>query len=449
MRHNVNTTAILCLIYVLWALPTPAEDGSLRKETPALKWGGVGNVLVTDPLVFQSQPSIASAPNGDLFVAVDNQEDNSIDVFDSIDGGKTWSHLYSFADGWDSQYPSIAYAHDGDAWIYVAYEKINPGDTREVWVMRFHRGLAPLYLNTKVGGPWSMGSSSEHIHPRITTDTIETGSSYSVYVTYAVKDGSKYPIYFSRSLDSGFTWSTPADVSGGSVATTWLPTPDIAYGGAGLFVAFVKPGWTGSIIANQVWVTKSEDSGSSWLSPVQLTSWEYNQYHPAVSVAHDSDSVLVVYTLDYSADSDLAMAYSTDGGSTWSLNRSLAATASDEGSADVEASHDVDDPGWFHIAYHKYVGGLDEIWYTRAATSDPNVRISHIRVDDSGNVLPFHPRPTIAMDPTKTPSTEACIAWSDYRGPKYDAYFARDWPIFTNGFESGNTTAWSTTVGGP
>ena len=242
MKHRVKAAAVCCFLSVLWVLPTSAEDRPPRKESRALKWGGVSDVLVTNPLENQARPSVASAPNGDLFVAVDNLDSNSIDVFDSTDGGKTWSPLYSFTNGSDSRHPSIAFARGDEDWVYVAYEKVNADDSREVWVMRFHRALAPISRHTKVGGPWSMGSSIEHIQPRITTDTIEFGSIHYVYVTYTVKVGSKYPIYFSRSVDHGITWSTPADVSGGSVATTWLPRPDIAYGRAGLFVAFVKPG---------------------------------------------------------------------------------------------------------------------------------------------------------------------------------------------------------------
>jgi hypothetical protein len=295
-----------------------------------------------------------------------------------------------------------------------------------------------------------MGSSIEHIQPRITTDTIEFGVSHYVYVTYTVKDGSKYPIYFSRSLDGGFTWSTPADVSGGSVATTWLPRPDIAYGKAGLFVAFVKPGWTGSTIANQVWVAKSENSGSSWLSPVQLTNAVENQFHPAVSAAHDRDSVLVIYTKDFSSDSDLHSAWSTDGGSTWSKNHSVIFSKLDsEDFAGVDASRDAGGPGWFHLAYHRTIGASHGIWYTRAATSDPDVWTSPIRVDESGTVSAPYPRPAIAVDPTVSAATGACISWTDDRVANYGAYFGREWPIFGDGFESGNTTAWSTTVGGP
>ena len=451
MKRHGTLTAACCLVVVWCALPGLTDDGPLSRESAALKWGGVSDVLVTDPMENQARPSMASALNGDLFVAVDNLDDNSIEVFESTDEGKTWSHFYSFTDGSDSRHPSIAFAEGVDDWVFVAYEKVNADDSREVWVMRMHRSVPGFLWNrAKVGGPWSMGSPSEHIEPQITTDKVKWPGSYFVYITYTVQVGSKYPIYFSRSIDRGFTWSTPADVSGGSVATTWLPRPDIAYGEAGLFVVFVKPGFTGSTIANQVWVTRSTTAGLSWESPVQLTSAAENEFHPAVSAAHDRDSVLVIYTKEkeFSVDLDLNCAYSTDGGITWS-NHTVNFSLNNEGFADVDASRDADGSGWFHVAYDRTLGASHGIWYTRATTSHPDVWTSGIRVDDYGIVPPLFPQPSIVVDPTKPPSAEACIAWSDDRGTTYDAYFARDWPIFIDGFESGDTTAWSTTVGGP
>ena len=453
MKRQSLTAAIFCLVFAWCALPGLAEEGSAENESPSLKWLGADDVLVTDPSVLSIQPSMASAPNGDLFVAVDIYATNSIEVFDSTDGGKSWSSLFWISDGSDSRHPSVAYAEGpGDEkWIYVAYEKVNADDTREVWVARIHRTVGGLlWGRAKVGGPWSMGSTSEHIQPRITTDYLEFGTAHFVYVTYAVKDGSKYPIHFSRSLDRGLTWSTPADVAGGSVATTWLPRPDIAYGKAGLFVAFVKPGWTGSTIANQVWIARSADAGFSWLSPDQLTTSEDNQYHPAVAAAHDRNSVLVVYTRDYLIDSDLNCAFSTDGGGTW-FTSGVLVSGDDEQFADVEASPDLDGPGWFHVAYHRTIDASPGIWYTRSATSDPSgwISPSHTRVDESGAISSGFPRPAIAVDPTMSATAAACVTWTDVRTGTYGAFFAREWPIFTDGFESGNTSLWSAAVGGP
>jgi hypothetical protein len=453
MKRQGTVTVSCCLVALWCALPGLAKEESFESKSPSLKWLGVEDVLVTDPSVLSIQPSMASAPNGDLFVAVDIYATNSIEIFESTDGGKSWSSLFWISDGSDSRHPSVAYAEGpGDEkWIYVAYEKVNADDTREVWVARIHRTVPGfIWSRAKVGGPWSMGSSSEHIQPRITTDYLEFGVIHYVYVTYTVKDGGKYPIHFSRSLDLGLTWSIPTDVSGGSVATTWLPRPDVAFGKAGLFIAFVKPGWTGSTIANQIWLAKSPTAGESWLSPVQLTSSEDNQYHPVVSAAHDRNSVLVVYTRDDSTDTDLECAFTTDG-HTWTEDQPVYGMSDDERYADVEASLDVDDPGWFHLAYHRTIDASPGIWYTRSATSDPGgwISPSHTRVDESGAISSGFPRPVIAVDPTISVTAAACVTWTDVRTGTYGAFFAREWPIFTDGFESANTSLWSTTVGGP
>ena len=142
----------------------------------------------------------------------------------------------------------------------------------------------------------TFSSPSEPIKPRITTDNIEFGSSYYLYVTYTGYSASTYPIFFSRSTDRGLTWSAPANVTGGSASTTWPSRPDIAFGYAGLFIAYVKPGGTGIATANKIWVTESNNAGSSWHAPIQLTGSLTRPLHPTVAAAHDRNSVLVVNT---------------------------------------------------------------------------------------------------------------------------------------------------------
>jgi hypothetical protein len=441
---------------------TPNDGSSLvdysrfrfnQQKSTDLKWLIVDDILVSDPLKDMARPSMASAPNGDLYVAAKDLGSSWIHIYRSTDGGVSWSPPHMIASGTDSRHPSITYAErsNGAKLIYVAFEKVLADESREIIVYRdCLTGPCGSSEFVTVAGPMTMGTSSEHIQPRITTDYLEYPDNHWVYITYTVLDGSDYPIYFSRSSDLGATWTTPVDVSGGSVATTWLPRPDIAFGEAGLFIAFVKPGWTGSTIANQVWVTKSTNWGDDWSSPVQLTSSEANQYHPAVAAAHDTNSVLVVYTRDYPSDSDLNCAYSTDGGDTWSMDRGVATLiGEDERYADVEASHHVDDPGWFHVVYD-WRGGVEEVRYGRMPTSDPSwPGFGGFRINKSTAVSPIYSRPAIAVDPTKSGEAEACIAWTVPRGATNDVYFAREWEIFSDGFEEGNTSTWSTTVGGP
>ena len=315
--------------------------------------------------------------------------------------------------------------------------------------MRMHRDIPGFLWNrAKIGGPWAMGSPSEPIQPRITIDNIEFGTGFYVYVTYTRLSTTTYPIFFSRSTDRGLTWSTPADVTGGSASTSWPARPDIAFGYAGLFIAFVKPGGTGVASANKIWVTESNSAGTTWRTPVQLTGGVTQPDHPTVSAAHDRNSVLVVNTREPFGYWDLESAYSTDGGSTWSLNNELPYTIDTAWYADVEASHDLVGSGRFHVAYKGIEDGVHGIWYTYAATSDPSVWASPVRVSESAWVSATYPRPTIAVDPTTLLVGEPGFAWTDYRGTKYGAYFAKDWPIFEDGFESGATSDWSTTIGG-
>jgi hypothetical protein len=175
-----------------------------------------------------------------------------------------------------------------------------------------------------------------------------------------------------------------------------------------------------------------------------------NQYHPAVAAAHDTNSVLVVYSIDLPIGTALDAAYSVDGGSTWTKNDPVTG-GEDEGYADLVVTQNADAQGWFHLTFHGTIDGWHGIWYRRSAISDPTGDLPHtlIRADVDGTVSSQYPRPAIAVDPTKSGKTEACIAWTDTRATTNDIYFAREWHIFSDGFESGNTSTWSATVGGP
>lgn len=67
-----------------------------------------GDILVAGSEI---KPSLAQAPNGDLFVALERFNDVWIDLYQSKNGGRTWFKLIGFSSG-DSFNPSIACTQD-------------------------------------------------------------------------------------------------------------------------------------------------------------------------------------------------------------------------------------------------------------------------------------------------------------------------------------------------
>jgi len=414
-----------------------------------LKWA-TGDILISDPAEREVKPSIAGAPNGDLFVVVENEDlGDRMSIYRSNDGGNTWSHLVLFGTSPQSRNPALAYAEDGagEKWLFVAYEVVTSDIERRARMFRVDPDNLGEFDFTTIRDaiPWTV--PAHQLHPQIANDNILFANAYYLYVTYAIPTIDYYPVYFSITVDRGLNWSTPVNVTGGSENTSWQTRPEIAYGSAGLFIAYVKPGWNGSSWTNQIWATRSTNFGSNWDTPQQLTGSSARRFHPAVAVANGGNEVVVAYSSDLTTDTDASFVASTDGGLNWTSSSSLPFSFDDEGYVDLAVSRS--SPGRFHAVY---LHEINDIWYTWASTSTPTVWSSEHTVNTGSQAsgVSYYPRPTVAVNPTMSLTQEAAISWSDWRGPSYDAYFngpaAVGASIFADGFESGNTTAWSSTV---
>jgi hypothetical protein len=212
--------------------------------------------FTADSLVHNSsqdvvRPSMVTTPEGDIFVAMmDRDYSGAVWLYRSTDGGKTWVPHNGWTTNGGSANPSLAYMvdpDDGKPYIYIAYEGNSDSTGGDRLVMA-------LWVSATNSGDWSvrviksgitMNGSDDHIYPEIATDYIRWPFDPYLYVTYAVWAIDYYPVYFTRSLDEGTTWTAPANITGGSENTSWRTRPHIAYGDAGLFVTFEKPGWTG------------------------------------------------------------------------------------------------------------------------------------------------------------------------------------------------------------
>jgi len=420
----------------------------LKGPSPGTKAFVVGDVLVTDPANNSVKPSMTSAPNGDLYVAVEDLDSDWLQVYRSTDGGSSWARFVGFGSLENARNPSVAYGEHtgGEKWLYVAYEWVAADDDSR-WVTVFRvapDGSNPTFSN--IDGPYLMNGVDDQVHPQIITDFASRGDSYNVYVTYPTFSLDGYPVYFSRSLDRGDTWEPPLEVSGASLFTGWSTRPEIAYGNpAGLYVTFVKPGWNGATNTNQIWLTRSTDAGASFSPPVQITSHVQNVYHPSVAVADGTDTLLVAYTVDWGSDTDVEVLVSTNGGTVWTPG-DLPWTFDHESSVDLAVSNL---SGRFHAAYkhETFVGLTDTVWYSQASIAAPGdwSPAAKINQGDTAASISSYPRPTIAVVPGLPAGGDAAVAWTDFRNPSSGVYFATV-AVFADDFESGNTTAWSSTV---
>jgi hypothetical protein len=384
-------------------------------EGPDSRW--LGDILVTDPTYDQVEPAMHKAPDGTLFIAVEQygQNDGWVRVLRSTNGGKTWSWLISFKTGTASRNPSIAYAEraSGEKWVFLAYEATMSDSTKRIVVVRFNPD--------DPGGMWSAVTAATgitgtpDIYPRVCTDNL-VYDVYYIYVTYTVNAIDHYSVMFTRSLDFGLTYLAPLDITGGAENSLFVTRPDIAYGTAGLFVAFEKLGWSGSVWATQVWVTRSTNYGNSWNTPVQLTTADDGAWHPSVAAAVGVSTVMVAFTQSFVSQTDIFCAYSTNGGDAYSSSSALPRTFDNEKSVALSVS---DSGGRYHAAYWRAY----DIEYTYTDATSPLPWAPTTLVNEANWASSVYSRPAICVNPTQPLAQEACVAWTDYRGSFYDVYF--------------------------
>ncbi len=400
----------------------PFEEASaVMGPAPAGLWSG--DVRINNPSDDVIKPSMTSLPNGDLYMAVEDRPGNAIHVYKSTDGGASWSYVTGAVGGDDMHNPSIAYGTDssGHNNIYVVHTIVYiNGTTKGVMVLNFDVD--------DPGGTWthiyvmSGDNLTDDIYPEITTDYLDWPVHY-VHVTWTQRSIDYSPVFFSRSTDYGVNWSTPANVTGGSENHGFEVRSDIAYGPGlspdNLYIVFVKPGWDGSSWTRQIWVTISDDFGSTWSTPVQLTSTALAVYDPRVAAAANVDSVVVAYTKDFgsSSDTDIYISYSTDGGANWTNAGALSFTLNDERSVELSVSHN---QGRFHAAFYR---DYNRQIYTWADASNPSSWAATTQVNEGSVASAIYTRPAVSVNPTSPEDEEACVAWTDYRETSYDVFF--------------------------
>jgi hypothetical protein len=263
-------------------------------------------------------------------------------------------------------------------------------------------------------------TGTHDIYPRICTDNLIYDVFY-VYLTYSAYAIDYYAAMFTRSLDYGETYAEPQNITGAAETSSFVTRPDIAYGTAGLFVAFEKLGWSGSAWATQVWVARSTNYGSSWNTPVQLTTSDDGAWHPSVAAAVGVSTVMVAYTLSVCDQTDIFCAYSTNGGTSyapssplpreWDNEKSVALTVSDSG-------------GRYHAAWWCAY----DILYSYTDATSPLPWAKATLVNEANWASSVYSRPAICVNPTAPLVEEPRVAWTDYRGTHYDIYFDKPVP---------------------
>jgi len=393
--------------------------GDLSSGTDS-RW--LDDILVQDTDYDEIEPALHKAPDGTLFIAVEQYGttfDGWVRVYRSTDDGQTWSWLVSFTHGEEARNPSITYAErtSGEKWVFLTFEVTMSDSTKRIRVIRFDPDTPSTWDSVEAA---SFTYTPEDVYPRICTDNL-VYDLYYVYLTYTVNAIDYFPVMFTRSLDYGLTFTIPTNITGGAENSQFVTRPDITYGTAGLFVAFEKLGWTGTTWETQVWMTRSTNYGSTWDSAIQLTTSDDGAWHPSIAAAVGVSTVMVAFTYSDGSQTDIRDAYSTDGGDSFSAVGWLPWNMDDEKSVALTVS---DSNGRYHAAFWRDY----DIRYTSTDTASPGTWLGTTLVNDYNWASSAFSRPAICVNPT-APATEECrVAWTDFRDGYYHIYFDNQRP---------------------
>lgn len=264
-------------------------------------------------------------------------------------------------------------------------------------------------------------------------------------LTCAGNDCSNEEMYFVRSTDGGASWTTPVrvrDFNLVSFSGANKPGPQDERGinpfgsidadnsgGAcdGILYATFTDFVTGNAENTDVFVTRSIDHGASWSTPVRVNDDGEGgpaQFHPFLAVDQSDGSVVVVW---HDARNDVSnhqidvyVARSTDCGQTFEANIQVTAPSAEFNDSAISWTNvnTGDNPGRNPNQFGEYMG-LDVLNGT-----------AYIAWMDSRHYFPSN-----SGESEKENIGFATVVFADPEPP-----------LFADGFQSGDTSAWSSTT---
>jgi len=221
----------------------------------------------------------------------------------STDGGRNWSEYRNISD-FPGDFRRPAVAIDGDGGIHVVFYD-NTDNYRDLYFLRSGDGgvtwAQPKNISNNPGGNYD---------PAIAID-----SSGNICVAWTDDTPGRRDIYFSRSTDSGVTWIPVKNITNSPVPSN---SPDIAVDTSGNINLI----WVNEINSNHViYFSRSTDSGATWSPAGNISPPSHYCEYPAITVDSTANTGNIYAVWQGAAGNslpDIFFRSSDDGGVTWS-----------------------------------------------------------------------------------------------------------------------------------
>jgi hypothetical protein len=260
--------------------------------------------------------------------------------------------------------------------------------------------------STDSGATWSTprnlsGSTGYSFSPRIAVD-----NNGGINVVWVDNTPGNQDVFFSRSTDGGASFSAPQNLSNDTPDSA---SPQVGVDGSGN----ISVVWENDDITYGIMYRHSTD-GVSFSPVANLATNATGSFGPQMAIGVDG-SISVVWEDDFNFQSDISFSRSTDNGATFSAPKNLSSNSGNSFSAQVA----VDLSGNIEVAWTDNTPGNNDILFTHSSdggvtfASTKNVSSS---AGDSGN-------PLVGVDA----SGNIYVAWQDNVPPatNKDVYLAR------------------------
>ncbi|MCK6621236.1 MAG: T9SS type A sorting domain-containing protein [Calditrichaceae bacterium] len=327
------------------------------------------DINITNQSGDQKAPSMDVANNGDIYVAYENNSSLNtytyITIKKSSNNGVTWSHIASFYSSSQALlFPDIEIGESVENWIFVVFYRADSKD-------------AVLYKHPLAGGTGifkNIDTNGEAVRVRLALDDDRYPDEYWLYVSYIDEDPWPNPddLIFAKSTDFGENWTTTNLGNG-------YDNNDIAFGDQNEVYIVTLNDNKGEA---DVIMIKSTDFGNTWGNSVTISQGDKAAF-PRIAASHRHSNNYVYVLFEYwstNAQRNIFYSYSTNKGSSWSINNALAASTREERFPCIFAEHNA-------LSNRIHAGWFDNgrIIYTYTDSSPSGLIANQEQVNDQSN----------------------------------------------------------------
>lgn len=331
--------------------------------------------------------------NNYLHIAWMDNRDGNYEIYykRSTDNGQTWSPDTRLTNNTASSYEPCIASYGTNLHILFSDER---SGNFEIYYMR----------STNNGTNWSNAV-------RVSDD--DTYHSYSAYIyatnyIYAAWLDEYYgdlDIYYSRSSNNGYNWSTPVSLTNGNEAQKY---PVITSSGSNVHIVYEDE--RVSLTNTEIYYRRSTNSGVNWNAEVRLTNNSGQSWNPHLTC--EGNMIYVVFDDDRTGNREIYFKRSTNNGLNWSSDAILTNNFAVSGSAAIAVSGI-----YAHIVWSDDRDGNNEIYYKFSTNSGSTWGADTRLTNNSG----ISRGSTVCLS-----GNSVNVLWYDDRNGNYEVYYKRN-----------------------